>query len=339
MMEKLINSLFLPENLPDPTKNVSICHTHISTVFVGDTYVYKIKKPVDFGFLDFTSLEKRKYFCDEEFRLNRRLSPLIYLDVLPVFFDGSNYKIANKAEGKVVDYAVKMLRIPQETLMKNHLKNGSFTDRQFKSLAETLAAFHKSAERSERIDRFGSLESIKFNTDENFDQIKPFIDDERGIKKDVFDNLRIWTLIFYNEHGKLFDDRIKNRKICDCHGDLHMEHICFTDPISIIDCIEFNERFRFSDSLADIAFLLMDMEFHNENRFSKMLWNNYKSSAGETDDMEILLTFYKVYRAIVRGKVNCFLSKDPALDKTNKNEALTIAADYFSLAAYYIKNF
>ena len=335
-MEKLINSLSLSENLPDPTENVVIHHTHISTVFVGDLYVYKIKKPVNYGFLDFTSLEKRKYFCNEELRLNRRLSPHIYLDVLPVFFDGSNYKIANKAEDEIVDYAVKMVRIPQEILMKNLLKNRTFTDLQLKSLAEILAVFHENAERSEHIDHFGTLESIKFNTDENFDQIKFFVDDEQGIKEDIFNCLKTWTLMFYSEHGKLFDNRIKNRKICDCHGDLHMEHICFTDPISIIDCIEFNERFRFSDTLADIAFLLMDMEFYNENKFSELLWNSYKSAAGETDEMEILLTFYKVYRAIVRGKVNCFLSKDPALDETKRKEALMLAADYFSLAASYI---
>jgi len=335
-MEKLINSLSLPKNLPDPTEDVVVCHTHISTVFVGDFYAYKVKKPVNFGFLDFTSLEKRKYFCGEELRLNRRLSPHIYLDVLPVFFNGSDYKIANEGEGEIVDYAVKMLRIPQETLMKSHLKKGTSINGQFVPLAEILAVFHKNAERSEYIDRFGTLESVKFNTDENFDQIKPFIDDEHGIKEDIFNNLKTWTLMFYSEHGKLFGDRIKNRRICDCHGDLHMEHICFTNPISIIDCIEFNERFRFSDTLADIAFLLMDMEFHNENRFSKILWNSYKSAAGETDDMEILLTFYKVYRAIVRGKVNCFLSKDPLLDETKRNETLTLAANYFSLAASYI---
>ena len=336
-MKKLIDSLSLPCNLPDPTINIVVCHTHISTVFVGDSYVYKIKKPVDFGFLDFTSLEKRKYFCNEELRLNRRLSPHIYIDVLPVVFNGSDYKIVNKAEEEeIVDYAVKMVRIPKETLMKSHFERGTFTDVQFESLGKILAAFHKKAEHSEYINKFGTLESVKFNTDENFEQIKPFINSEHGIKEDVFNKLKEWTLMFYSEHGKLFDDRIKDCKICDCHGDLHMEHICFTNPISIIDCIEFNERFRFSDVLADVAFLLMDMDFHNENRFSKILWNNYKSAAEETTEIEILLTFYKIYRAIIRGKVNCFLSEDPALSKTKANETLMLAANYFSLAVSYI---
>ncbi len=331
-MEDLINDLLNPVSLPDMTKNVTVVHTHISAVFVADEFVYKIKKPVDFGFLNFSTLEKRQYYCNQEVELNRRLSKGIYLDVLPVMFDGKAYTL-KKTSGRIVDYSVKMRRIPDDKLMKTVFYKNELTNNHLEKIADVLAEFHLNTAGSVEIDEFGKSENFKVNTDENFEQVEKYIG--LSIRKDEFDSIKRWTENFYNNNKTLFNNRIESGRIRDCHGDLHMEHICFTENISIIDCIEFNDRFRYSDSVADIAFLLMDLEYHGGEKFSTALWEAYKKSAHE-DDVDSLLTFYKVYRAFVRGKVNSFQLDDVAISPEKKEEAIQTAGKYFQLAYSYI---
>ncbi len=331
-MGTIIEDLINPELLPDETENVSVVQTHISIVFVTDRFVYKIKKPVNFGFLDFSTLEKRKYFCHQELTLNRRLAQNIYLDVLPVRFDGNRHGLNGK-KGRVVDYAVKMRRIPDEFLMKSLFKKGALTNRHLENVAQILAEFHLHAKQSEKIDVFGKASRFRVNTDENFDQVAKYID--LTIPKKDFDAIKQWTNEFYNTNEFLFKKRIKEGRIKDCHGDLHMEHICFTKQLAVIDCIEFNDRFRFGDTIADIAFLLMDLDYHGGQKEAKVLWDTYCGSAGEKD-VESLLTFYKVYRAFVRGKVNSFQIDDSAIGTESKKKAVQTAASYFKLAYSYV---
>jgi aminoglycoside phosphotransferase family enzyme len=155
------------------------------------------------------------------------------------------------------------------------------------------------------------------------------------IDPEDFRALEAWTENFYRYNQKLFFDRIRAGKIRDCHGDLHMEHICFTAPLSIIDCIEFNDRFRYSDAVADIAFLLMDLEFHEGHLFAAQLWRDYAKIAGDAE-VQDLLTFYKVYRAFVRGKVNSFQSEDRIMGSDEREKAKERAKKYFKLARSYI---
>jgi len=333
-MNRLIEDLSNPGALPDPTGNVSVVQTHISVVFVADDHVYKIKKPVNFGFLDFSTLEKRKYYCFQEIELNSRLSEGIYLEVKPVIFDGVSHRLGD-GEGEIVDYAVRMRRIPEDNLMKSLFKKGELTDGHLEKIAAVLARFHGTAARSEEIDRFGRASGFKINTDENFDQIEPFVG--RSIDRSTFDALKGWTERFYSDHGGLFEERIAAGKIRDCHGDLHMEHVCFGDgdKVAVIDCIEFNERFRYSDTLADFGFLLMDLEFHGGYESAERLWSFYRARA-EGGNVDHLLTFYKVYRAVVRGKVIGFQLDDDNIAGAERREAAERAGSYFELAAGYI---
>lgn len=332
-MGNLIEDLLKPQALPHPTRKVELVQTHISLVFLGDEFVYKIKKPVDFGFLNFTTPELRLHFCQEEVRLNRRLSPDMYLGVLTVVFDGKSHSLKDAPSGEVVDYAVWMKRIPQDRLMKALLARGELGEPHLRELASLLARFAKEAETSPEITRFGEPESFKVNTDENFAQTEAYIG--RTIEPEEHLALKRWTNEFYEQRQELFMERIRQGRIRDCHGDLHMEHICFAKQVSVFDCIEFNERFRYSDTLSDIAFLLMDLEFHGAWDVAAQLWDLYGEMAGEGDVQE-LLRFYKVYRAFVRGKVNGFRLEDPHIPGQEKAEAAQQARRYFKLAMSYI---
>ncbi len=333
-MSSMIDDLMHPSAYPEIPEKVSLAQTHISTVFIGDKFVYKIKKPVNFGFLDFSTLEKRNFYCNKEVELNSRFSNDVYLGVYPVTFDGTKHTINGK--GEVVDYAVKMRRLADEDLMKSRFRNGTITSEDIERIGEAIASFHKISIQSEKINEYGNLDAVKLNTDENFQQTEEFVGD--SISKEQYHSLKNWTGDFYKKHQELFIQRIKKGKIKDCHGDLHMEHICLTDPIIIFDCIEFNDRFRYIDTISDISFLLMDLEFNGGERLSEQLCKVYLSYVGEEDNDLInhLINFYKVYRAYVRGKVTSFILKDTAISNDKKTKAIDIAQRYFTLAHSYI---
>jgi len=329
----MIDDLLNPAFLPDKTENVSLIQTHISFVFLADEFVYKIKKPVNFGFLDFSTLKKRRYYCDQEIILNKRLSKDVYIGVLPIIYDGKIYRMAT-GKGRIVEYAVKMKRLPNEMLMKPVFLRAELRGEHLQKIAKVLARFHLSARNSIDIDKFGEPEMFKVNTDENFAQTEKYIG--TTIQKKDFDALKRWTENFYNSNRELFSRRIKAKKIRDCHGDLHMEHICLMEDLPIFDCIEFNDRFRYTDTVADIAFLIMDLEYHGGNAFSKILWDFYKEMAGEAE-VDSLLTFYKIYRAFVRGKVSIFQLDDENIEIEKKEEAIQTSRKYFQLARSYIE--
>lgn len=329
----MIDDLLNPASLPDKTGKVSLVQTHISMVFVADQFVYKVKKPVDFGFLDFTTLEKRKYYCHQEVKLNQRLARDVYIGVLPVVYDGKHHRIG-EGKGKIVEYAVKMKKIPDEMLMKSVFSRGELGAGHLREIARLLARFHLGAEQSTEIDKYGEPEAFKINTDENFQQTEKYID--ATINGEDFRLLRQWTEKFYSQNEALFYERIRAGKIRDCHGDLHMEHVCLTERVSIIDCIEFNDRFRYTDTVADIAFLLMDLEFHGGKPYADQLWKLYGEQTGDAD-IDVLLTFYKVYRAYVRGKVNSFQINDEHMGPEKRQEAAQSATRYFQLARSYLE--
>jgi aminoglycoside phosphotransferase family enzyme len=330
-IKSIIEDLMNPDAFPDKTETVSVVQTHISMVFVADSFVYKIKKAVNFGFLDFSTLEKRFHYCHEEINLNRRLAKNIYLDVLPVVFDGKRYRIG-EGRGDIVDYAVKMRRISDKMIMKSLFERRELDNKHLEDIAVILNQFHKTSDHSPRIDEFGKPNVFRINTDENFAQTEKYIG--TTISRQDFHAIRQWTNDYY-KNEELFFKRIRNEKIRDCHGDLHMEHISLEDPIAIFDCIEFNERFRFTDTIADIAFLLMDLEYRGGKHFADTFWKFYTEKTGD-HHMSSLLRFYKVYRAYVRGKVNSFQLDDKGISSREKREAIQAAKRYFQLARSYI---
>jgi aminoglycoside phosphotransferase family enzyme len=325
-------ALLNPAVYPDKPKEVKFFETHISFLFLTGNYVYKVKKPVDFGFLDFTSLEKRKYFCEQEVKLNRRLSPKIYLGVVEITKEGDRISLDGK--GEVVEYAIQMKQIPEELLMDKLLEEGRVTFQMIEAVSEKLVKFYFDAETNDLIKSFAQPERVKQDTDENFEQTEKYIG--VTISREVYEEVKKRTNNFFETKEKIFYQRISSDRIRDCHGDLRLEHIFLEDEISIFDCIEFNERFRYTDVAADIAFLSMDLDYHGREDLSEHLIRAYVRESGDHELMEVL-DFYKCYRAYVRGKVESFRLDDSNIPEGAKREALQRAQKYFNLACRYAR--
>jgi uncharacterized protein len=330
MEQKAIKSLLKPSAFPERTGSVHLKQTHVSLLFITDNFVYKIKKPVDFGFLNFTTLDRRRFYCNEELLLNRRLCPDIYLDVVEV--RASPHGAAIDGEGTVIDYAVKMKRLPEERMLDRLLREGNVSPDDIVKIARTIADFHLGAERNSDIASFGSMEIISRNWLENFQQLSERAGLPVGNRN--LSALSSWGINFLASNGTLFDERVSKGYIRDCDGDIHTENICLTDSVCIFDCIEFNSRFRYSDTAADIAFLLMDLDFEGRSDCSALLLSEYMD-ATKDETIQGVLDFYRVYRAVVRGKVESFRMLDPELPETDRQSAGDRARRYFRLANGY----
>jgi aminoglycoside phosphotransferase family enzyme/predicted kinase len=304
-----------PATLPARLRGVfaaeQIIETHISWVFLTPEYVYKVKKPVDLGFLDFRTLARRRHFCEEEVRLNRRLAPDTYLGVKDI-----------KKNGRTVEVAVWMRRLPAELMLDRLVAEGRADTALMERIGRVIADFHAAAAWGRHISHFGSRKVIERNWRENFAQthrLPPEV-----LRPDVRDGVRAWVTRFLRENGPRFTARIRARRIRDCHGDLQAQHICCTEPIRIYDCIEFNHRFRYGDTASEIAFLAMDLDVLGRPDLAMDFVNAYLDASGDYPAVA-LLDFYRAYRAWVRGKVLGM-----------QGEARYARAhDYFALAAGY----
>jgi len=303
----------------------------MSLLFLTGDHVYKVKKPVDLGYLDYTTLEKRKLFCDQELKLNRRLSPDVYLEVVPIVQRSD--KILLGGNGDVIEYAVKMRQLPAERMMDVLLSKNQVSEEMVREVAEKVAGFHQHAETNEEISSYGSLSVIRANTDENFSQTEQYVG--LSIYRAKYDSIKAYTDTFIEQNASLFEKRVKEGKIRDCHGDLHSAHICFIDGISIYDCIEFSDRFRYCDVAAEVAFLAMDLDYYGHPGLSKDFTDGYVKTSKDNELLK-LHDFYKCYRAYVRGKVGSFKLDDPLIPEKEKSMALATAKRYFELAESYI---
>ncbi|MEZ4600536.1 MAG: AAA family ATPase [Syntrophotaleaceae bacterium] len=327
--ETLHHALMNPETFSSPRGPVQFKETHASRLYFLNGTVYKVKKPVNFGFLDFTSLEQRRFYCHEEVRLNRRLCPDIYLGVADIRLEGG--RIVLNGPGTTIDYAVVMRQLPENLLLSNLLsENDPDLPGKMPRLGCRIAEFHSRLEPVQDPRQEGSLETIRRNWQENFDQTAPFVG--RTLPPRTFHLMRCWVEHFLARNQDLLRRRETEGFVREGHGDLHCEHICFTEPICIYDCIEFNRRFRVADVLADLAFLLMDLEFRGRPDLASGVLASYTEGRQPTDETARLLVFYKVYRAWVRGKVESFLCADAAAPASTRREAAAKAARYFNLA-------
>jgi uncharacterized protein len=327
MVRRLIKSLLKETAYPEPTSQVRLIETHVSFIFLTDSFVYKVKKPVDYGFLNFSTVDRRRFYCEEEVRLNSRLCPEIYLGVVELRegSDGGSFTGA----GRVVDYAVKMKRLPEERMLSHLLERGEVTPEEMERLGRHIGEFHDRAQRGGTIDRFGEIAAIRGNWEENFSQAVPFQQETLPAKDLAL--LRSWVERFLSSHGELLAARIAGGFIRECDGDLHVGNICLGSSICIFDCIEFNERFRFIDTASDIAFLLMDLEYAGRRDLCPPFIEAYRQETGDRVPPE-LLDFYMAYRAFVRGKVKSFLLKEPGFPAAQLAQAKSEAARYFRLA-------
>ncbi|MGA1791789.1 MAG: AAA family ATPase [bacterium] len=332
--ERIFQAMERPDFYPHPVSDIEQRETHISKVFLTGEYVYKIKKPVNLEFLDFTTLEKRYHFCRQEVILNRRLTRDVYLDVVPITCKEGHYELAGS--GTPVEYAVKMRQLPGNCSLVRLLRKGKIDITAIESLAMCLAGFYSKAPSGKHISTFGSWERVWENSEENFRQTAPFV--EKPLDKRMFQILRAANRSFLQRQKGLFEHRIKCQKIRDCHGDLRAGHIYITPEIQIIDCIEFNERFRYGDSASDLAFLAMDLDHEGYPEIARDLLSAYVRHSKDRD-LFLLLNFYKCYRAVVRVKVNCFRLQEDHLSRKEKCRLFKETEDYMNLAFRYAVQF
>ncbi len=332
VQKQVVEALMKPEAYDEEPGQIELMQTHISFVFLTRNFVYKVKKAVDLGFLDFTTLEKRRFFCEKELELNRRLCGDMYLEVVPI--NRSNV-IKIKGEGETVEYAVKMKRMPQERMMNKLLEENKVDSKLVDRIAKIIADFHSKAETNRRISEFGSLAIIETNWKENFEQTREFVGETISLKN--FKLIRERIDGFMKGNVAFFGKRVAEGRVRDCHGDVHSGNIFVTDRIYIFDAIEFNDRFRYSDVASDVAFLAMDLDFKERSDLSNFFVERYVEYSGDQELMK-LLPFYKCYRAYVRGKVVSFKLKDPSVGGDEKSIAMKEAKAYFKLASTYAKN-
>lgn len=329
----VIAALLDPSCYSHDVERVDLIQTHISYVLLAGAYVYKIKKPVDFGFLNFSTLPRRRYYCHQEVTLNERLCPGVYLAVVPVTDDGKRIRLGERRQGAaIIEYTVRMQRLPSERMMDHLLETGEVTVEMVERLADRIAAFHEKSERSPRIDRYGSPRVIARNWRENFEQIGPFV----GICLSPwqYELLQEYVASFLQRNRPLLLSRVRDGHIRDCHGDLRTSAVCFIDDICVYDCIEFNHRFRYSDVASEVAFLAMDLDRRGHHALSTAFVRRYAEQSQDSA-LTALLDFYCCYRAFVRGKVAAFRLSQPEVSDAERAESARIAAQAFDMAVGY----
>ena len=331
--DTIVQALLKPETYPNHPQKITHLQTHISHIFLTGGLVYKIKKPVNFHFLDFSTLSKRRYFCHQEVELNRRLARDIYLGVVKITLDKGKPSLNGK--GPVVEYAVAMREMPQERMMNRLLKSGKVEPREIKALVRRLVPFYATARTGRGVNAYGLPKGIAKNTEENFEQTRSYVG--RLISSRAYRRIWAYSRSFLERNRDLFNRRIKEGRIRDCHGDLHSGNICLTKEIQVYDCIEFNPRFRYSDTACDLAFLAMDLDFHGYENLSDTLVKSYVRQSGDKH-LPRLMDFYKCYRAHVRAKIHSLASVEPEISFKEKRDHIQLAKNYYQLAHRYALN-
>ena len=355
MLQELTRPQAFPSVLP-ATPLISLIQTHASAVILTPDRVYKLKKAQDFGFFDYSTPVQRRHFCQQEVLLNGPLAPQVYLGIAPVlrFLDGS-YRFGpilaaehtpqpwtTYADGTVVDYAVVMVRLPDAATLESWVQVGRAEVPLLAEIARSVANFHATAHTDEHIASFGSLDVVRGNCEENFAQMKPYIG--RTLDSATYDHIVAYVRHFLAARTSLFASRIHEGRIRDCHGDLRLQHIYILDNpsnlphsetrLAMLDRIEFNERFRYSDVAGEVAFLAMELDLAGRSDLSRGFIDAYCAATGDEALCE-LLPFYLCYRACVRGKVLSFQLDEPEISAGQREVSRQQAIDLFSLAAHY----
>ena len=302
MSQALIAALQNPALYPHPVEQFQVIETHISWVVLTGPFAYKIKKPMNFGFLDFTDLSSREHFCNEELRLNQRLTQGLYLEVLSI--NGSADAPQLGGSGPTIEYALKMRQFPQSQLLSDVQARGELSEAHIDALAKQIADFHGATPAVAASHTLCTPEAIAAPMRQNFEQIRPMLSDAADLQQ--LDALEAWVEASYTRLEPLLAQRASNGLIRECHGDIHLGNATLLDgQVVLFDCIEFNEPFRLIDIASDAAFLAMDLEDRGLKPFSRRFVSAWLERTGDYAALE-LLNFYKAYRAMVRGKVSLF---------------------------------
>lgn len=328
--QQLIESLCRPECYDHPVERVEVIETHISWVLLAGPYAYKMKKGVDFGFLDYSSLEKRRQQCEEELRLNRRTAPQLYLAVVPV---GGTPEAPQLNREPAIDYLVKMVQFPQQALLSQRVARGALQADEILALADAVAGFHAETEAAGQGSPYGTPQSVYYPVNENFEQVRERIHDPSLLAR--LEKLEGKNRDFFARHRSHFSRRKAGGFIRDCHGDLHLNNILLLEGRPLLfDCIEFNPTLRIIDVISELAFLVMDLEEHGRGDLASLLLNRYLERTGDYEALR-LMPFYLSYRAMVRAKVATLRLDQPGLDEEKRGRVMEAFDDYLALAEAY----
>ena len=332
--QRLIESLRSPDCYDHPVEKVELIETHISWVLLTGSFAYKIKKGVDFGFLDYSTLKLRQRQCEEELRLNRRTAPQLYLEVVPI---GGSAEAPLLHRQPAIEYAVKMQQFPQQALLSQVAARDELGADQAIALAQMLADFHHGIELAPSDSPFGTPQAVYHPVAENFAQLRERLSDSALLEQ--LDTLEKQSFAFFSQHQPLFAQRKAEGFIRDCHGDLHLNNILLHDgdgaPL-LFDCIEFNPNLRIIDVISELAFLLMDLEEHGRSDLANLLLNRYLELSGDYAGLR-LLRFYLGYRAMVRAKVATLRLNQTGLDAATRAAVLDDLTAYLTLAEGYAR--
>jgi len=324
---EILSSLSRPAAYPHPVHDVRVVQTHVSVVFLAGPYAYKVKKPVHFDFLDAHLLERRGEMCRQEVELNRRLSPHLYLGVVSITRGPEGLVVGGG--GEAVEFAVQMRRLPEERMMDRLLAARGLTRQMVQQVADALVPFHTSAEAGPAVAAFGTPEAVKTLWDEHFAQVAPFVGKtvsglQNGYLRAV---VEAWAI----RKRPLLEARVAGGRIRDGHGDLRTSSVCFIEPLTIFDCLDFSARLRCSDVASDVAFLAMDLRLRMRRDLGEALLGRYVRRSGD-GALRRLVPFYTCYRACVRGKVESLRAEEPEISAPEREEAARLARRAFGLA-------
>ncbi|MFB2878933.1 AAA family ATPase [Floridanema aerugineum] len=325
VIQEMLKPGFYPHPVQEPIK---LIQTHVSFVLLTGDYAYKVKKAVNFGFLDYSSLELREHFCRQELEMNKRGAAEIYLEVLPITQGDNKFELAGS--GEAVEYALKMCQFPQDNLLINVFQQGKLTEEMVEDLGRLVAQFHKKCPTNDYILSFGEVGKVRQAFDENYAQTAKYI----GLAQtqEQFDATKEFTDNFFATKQEVLASRIKDRWIRECHGDLHLGNIClWHDKILLFDCIEFNEPFRFVDVMYDVAYGVMNFSVGNRPDLANAYLNTYLEESGDWEGLQVL-PLYVSRQAYVRAKITSFLLDDPGVPVADKERAKVTASQYYKMA-------
>ena len=328
LQRELVQGLLNPACYPHAAGRIAVIETHISFVVLTGEFAYKIKKSVDLGFLDFSTREKRRFFCDEELRLNRRLAPDLYLEVVAIRGTPAQPRIGGA--GDAIEYAVKMRRFPQTALLDAVVRRRELSPAQIDALADTIAAFHARVGRAGPLAGCGSPAAIRAPMAQNFSQLRPLL----GAAGDraTLDGIEAWSERECERLSECFSARLEAGFVRECHGDLHLGNIALVDDEPrVFDCIEFNPNFRWIDVISEVAFLVMDLAEHGRVDYARRFLDRYLESSGDYGGLQVL-DFYLVYRAMVRAKIARMRAMQQALSRQEHEAALAACDAYLAFA-------
>ncbi|WP_321530247.1 AAA family ATPase [uncultured Desulfuromonas sp.] len=326
LIDAMLNGAFYDH----PVSDVTLIETHISWVFLASDFAYKVKKPLDFGFLDFSTLSKRKFCCEEEVRLNRRLAPEIYLDVVAIGGDDNGLCLNGRPTR---EYAVKMRRFDQPQQLDEMLRAGRLSAEKMDCFAEVMAAFHDRALVADPSSHFGTAAVVYAPVAQNFYQIRSHLPD--GELEEQVTRLEVWSRTAYERLQSMLTQRKAQGFIRECHGDAHLANMAwYHDAPVFFDCIEFNADLRWIDVMNEVAFLVMDLDDRGRQDLGWRCLNRYLEKTGDYAG-GVVLTFYKVYRALVRAKVACLRLAQSGLTDVERAADMALVRSYLNLAEGY----